>query len=239
MNEKTRFGLLLALIASAPLQATTPGDAADLHSLESIRDAAIEHVRSTSTTDATRLVAVADAIDARLRLPRCTAPLDTDLPYASARSQRVTVEVRCSGDSSWKILVPVRLETFGPVVVAARTIPRDGILTASDLAVEELELGALSRGHIREIEHALGKRVRRAISAGSPITPNVIVTPPLIRRGQKVSVKAGGTRLSITSAGTALSDGGLGEIIDVTNDSSGRRVQGIVRSARVVEVLLD
>jgi flagella basal body P-ring formation protein FlgA len=85
----------------------------------------------------------------------------------------------------------------------------------------------------------LGKKIRRAVNAGEPILPNLLLTPPVIRRGQTVTLKAGASRMSVSMAATALSDGGLGEVIDVTNDSSGRVVQGIVRSARVVEILLD
>jgi flagella basal body P-ring formation protein FlgA len=39
-------------------------------------------------------------------------------------------------------------------------------------------------------------------------------------------------------AGVARNDGALGDIIEVKNESSGRVVQAVVRSAKSVEVLL-
>lgn len=207
---------------------------------ESIQAAAVDEIRSALSDQGTRVVAQADSIDSRLRLPLCTQALDAELPFAGTRSNRITVEVRCAGEQSWKVYIPVRLETYGQVVVAARAIARNQILAAEDLTVAELELSGLRQEHLSDPAHVVGKKMRRAVAAGAPITASVLTTPPMIRRGQLVTVQASGSRVSIAMKNAvALRDAGFGELIEVRVESSGRTLQAIVRSEQVVEVLLD
>jgi flagella basal body P-ring formation protein FlgA len=224
------LALAAASIEPAAAQAWQPHD--------SIR-AAAEQLAGARAGTGGRVVATADTLDPRLKLAACAVPLGVALPYASAGRARVTVEVTCSAPTPWRVFVPVLMQAFGPVVVAAHALPRDTVLSVNDLHVEEREINSLSRGHIAEPTQAVGLKLRRALPAGAPITPAVVATPAAIKRGQTVTVKAASQLISVAMTGTALEDGYIGQVIDVTNDSSGKRVQAIVRSARVVEVLLN
>lgn len=205
---------------------------------ESIRSAAENLAQAQARTNA-RLVATADALDARLKLAQCSEPLAAALPYSQPGRTRITVEVTCSAPTPWRVFVPVVMQAYGPVVVAARPLPRDTILSAADLQIEEREIGGLGHGHIGTAAQAIGLKLRRALPFGAPITPGVVAAPAAIKRGQKVTVKASSSLISVAMTGTALEDGHIGAIIDIANDSSGKRVQAVVRSARVVEVLLN
>jgi flagella basal body P-ring formation protein FlgA len=239
MNTRYRSsGRLPAALSLVALLLTSSASAQEWQSPDSIR-AVAESLVQDKTNVSGRITATADELDSRLKLPLCAEPLRASLPYAHAGRSRVTVEVACATPNPWRLFVPVALQAFGPVVVAARPLPRDTVLAAADMRIEEREIGQLSRGHIGELTHAVGLKLRRALPAGAAITPSVVATPVAIKRGQTVTVTAASKLISVAMTGTALEDGYLGEIIDITNDSSGRRVQAIVRSARVVEVLLN
>ncbi len=205
----------------------------------SIRAAAAEAARAQWGADGARVDAVADELDPRVRLADCGGPLAVKLPFAKQRSTRITAEVRCPGPREWKIYVPVRLAVYRPVVVAARALPRDSLLTADDISLAERDLGRLDYGYLGRPEDAVGQRLRRPLAAGEPVTPGNLETPPLVRRGQRVTLEARSSGLTVRMAGMALGEGIRGQVIGVKNLSSGRAVQAIVRSAQSVEVLLQ
>jgi flagellar basal body P-ring formation protein FlgA len=212
--------------------------AAEWQTLESIERAAEHHVASAAEATSERVVVEADPLDTRLQLPLCEGELATDTPYGNPRANRTTVEVSCPGPA-WRVFVPVSLEAYGRVVVAARPLPRDAVLTRADLSIEERALGQLGRGYIASPETVVGLKLRRAVAAGAPLAPAALASPRLVERGQIVTLQASSGGISVAMTGTALQDGARGAVIDVQNSSSGRRVQAIVRSQRVVEVLLQ
>jgi flagella basal body P-ring formation protein FlgA len=83
-----------------------------------------------------------------------------------------------------------------------------------------------------------GKRLRRNLEAGAPVTASLLDAPILVRRGQQVTLEAAQGGFQVRMAGVARSEGSLGQIIEVENGGSGRIVQAVVRSAKSVEVLL-
>jgi len=238
MHHFYRATLILLLFAAERAAAATTAEPG-WQAHDSIAEAAVAAVHQSVSTPSMRVVAVAEDLDSRLRLPQCSRALDADLPFTSGRSSRITVEVRCGGAEAWKVYIPVRLATYGQVVVTTRAVSRDQVLTAQDLAVTELELSGLQQGHLSEPAQVVGKKMRRSVAAGAPVTASMLLTPPMIRRGQKVTVRATGSTLSIATNGEALADGGPGDIIEVRNESSGRTIQAVVRSEQVVEVLLN
>lgn len=224
------------LVLAGELSAGMP-DAGHAH--EDIKAAAEAEVRATRLSADGRFDVVADELDSRLRLSPCGQPLSTSIPYGSKRSSRLTVEVRCAAPKPWKLYVPVYLTVFQEVVVAARPLARGAILAEGDIILAERDTTALARGYLLRPEHAIGHRIRRALSPGKPLTPAVLESPPLVRRGQMVNLEARSGGLSVRMRGIAKSDGILGEVIDVENKTTSRRVQAIVRSRKSVEVLLN
>ena len=225
--------ILLCLLA---MQAQAQAE--DWHPHEAIQAAAAAQARLKWSVSGGRVDAVADTLDARVRLARCETPLQASVPFDSRRTNRVTVEVRCAGPRPWKIFVPVRLAVFQPVLVAARALPRDSYLAAEDIEIREADTGRLDYGYLVRLDDAVGQRLRRPLSAGEPITPGNLETPAMVLRGQQVVLEARSGGLTVRMAGVAQADGIRGQVIPVENLRSGRRVQAVVRSAKSVEVLL-
>jgi flagella basal body P-ring formation protein FlgA len=60
-----------------------------------------------------------------------------------------------------------------------------------------------------------------------------------VRRGQSLTVVARAGGMSVRTTGVAQADAGLAERVRVRNASTGREVEGIVRSGDTVEVALE
>ena len=229
-------GAAALLLAGNAAQATQ----ARWQDLAEIRAAAAETVRSRWGVDGSRIDAVAGELDARVRLPKCEGSLAVSVPYEPRRrTNRVTTEVRCQGPRPWKIYVPVSLAVYQPVVIAARALPRDGLLTADDVSLAERDIARLDYGFLSTVEDVVGHRLRRPVAAGEALTPGNLEMPPLVRRGQRVTVQARSGGLVVRMAGVAQADGIRGQVIEVKNLNSRRTVQAVVRSAQSVEVLLQ
>ncbi len=188
---------------------------------------------------ATDGTASAVPLDQRLRLASCEQPLQAYLRDGAKIRQRTIVGVRCTGPQPWKVYVPVNIVVTETVLVLANNLPRGHALTAADLKRERRDVSRLPGGYLASIDEAVGHRLKQSLRAGNIVTPGALQAALLIRRGQTVTLNAATDAISIRMTGKALMDGALNQRIRVENTSSGRVVEGIVRSAERVEVLVQ
>lgn len=215
-----RQALALCLILScAVARADAPA-----HPVESIRAAAEAAV---AAGPGSRVVA---SIDDRLRLPRCTQDL-TALPHTAG-----TVEVACPTASGWRLYVPVRVSRTGPVLVLIRPVAAGTAIPADALALETRDLARLPATALADPGLAVGQVARRALAAGSPLTMHDLRSAPVVRRGEAVTLVAGGGGLEVRTSGRALADAAPGEAVAVENPSSRRVVTGVARAGGEVWV---
>jgi flagella basal body P-ring formation protein FlgA len=147
----------------------------------------------------------------------------------------VTVEAWVDGTQVRALSVALRVVPLVEVLVAARLIPRGAMLDPEDLRVERRGLVA-GVEPLREPAAALGQRAIRRIAPGEVILPAALELPPLVRRGDIVTLTVQGPGLMAVTKGEAREDGKAGQIIRVRNRSSGREVYGQVEGERAVRV---
>lgn len=239
---RLRVGILTAtLIAVAPpvcaAQHSQSVNAA-WQDTSAIRNAARDFVAAAiQLPPNSRISLEAGNLDERLQLPRCAKPLVAFATPGTELSRGGTVGVRCTADTPWKIYVPVRLSVMTPVVIASQALARGASLKASDFELAERDLATLPGGYLTDVGRLENKNLRRRVLPGTVITPSMLVQSHAVRRGQRVTLVAGAKALNIRMAGTAMGDGGIGDRVTVRNLSSGRTVEGIVRSNETVEIL--
>lgn len=229
-------GALLALLGAAdPLP---PAMAAQFEAPGSIRAAAEQAVLEQFAATAGQVSVEAQEPDPRLLLPACDVPLAATAPARSQDSARVTAEVRCAGSRAWRLHVPVNVTVRRAVVVTAQPLERGKVLAPDDVILAERELTGMTGGYLTRIEAATGQVLRRAVPAGAALTPGLLESPVLIRRGQPVTVQARSGSLTVQAPGVARGDGALGQVIEVQNSSSKKIVQAVVLNERSVEIRL-
>lgn len=183
--------------------------------------------------------AVADldvrAPDPRLRLPLCEAPLEGRVAPGTRSPTQLTIEVACA-HPAWRQYVPVRVRVAEPVVVATRPVARGQAIEAGDVELVTRDLGGLGSGYFRSTEAVVGRIVQRPIGAGEVVAPASAKPPTVVRRGQQVTLLATAGVVQVRVDGVALGDAGVTERVRVRNASTGRQVEGVVRSADLVEI---
>ena len=90
-------------------------------------------------------------LDNRLRLNRCAHPPTAQLAPGARAENSTTVNVRCSEPAPWSIFVPVRVERYAEVVVAARAISRQQVIQPGDVRLERQETSQLATGYIDDL----------------------------------------------------------------------------------------
>ena len=232
-----------AILASAVVLLTL-GPAAALadarwQDLGAIKAAASEWLERRIGSDRQDTSVEAGFLDPRLRLPACEAELEPFLNRGVEVDRATTVGVRCTGRRPWKVYVPVAVVTKADVVVAARFLAKGALIGPDDLRLERRDVTRNRSGYFTSVDAAAGQRVRQPVLEGRLLTPVAVAADKIIRRGQSVTLIVNSNGLRINMSGKALIDGAIGQRIRVQNSSSGRVVEGIVRSPEHVEILVQ
>lgn len=210
--------------------------AGEWQSLASIAATAEAFARASLGNEAIRVESQVKALDSRLKLARCDQPLQGFSPGATGLRQNVVVGVRCRGSRPWQVFVPVRLAAIRTVLVSSRPLSRGAMLTARDVRAEQRDVATLRTAYLTDVTQLVGKVLRRPLPEGRVLTIDALNDQEVIRRGQRVTLMVTQDGFRVQVAGTALMDGAVNERIRVENESSKRTVEGIVRSAKLVEV---
>jgi flagella basal body P-ring formation protein FlgA len=225
--------LATLLVFAGPARA---GDLQDNRSIQTTAETFITGVVHSS--HGAKPSATAGSLDTRLRLARCDIPLEAFQPSGSRMLGNTTVGVRCTGSNTWTLYVPVSVSLFGEVVVAARPLPRNHLLTTADLKLARRDLAQLHAGYYSDIGQLVGKQAQRNIALDTAVSSLLVREPLAVRRGQRVSLIAAAGGLEVRMSGEAMSDGTAGQRIKVRNLTSKRIIDGIVKSATTIQVAM-
>ncbi|HWV10607.1 flagellar basal body P-ring formation chaperone FlgA [Pseudomonas sp. GD03944] len=177
-------------------------------------------------------------LDPRLRMPLCDRELTTALESPAEPIGRVTLRVRCEGSAPWTVFVPGQVRLFRDVVIAARPLKRDLVLSETDVSLAERDVGLLNQGYMTALKQAVGKKMTRPLLPDQVVTPSVVQLAEVIRRGDQVVITARGSGFNVRMPGEALSDGAVGRQINVRNQRSQRVVKARVVGPGQVEVAM-
>ena len=177
------------------------------------------------------------ALDTRLRLSECFAPLEMHSGDFKGFG-RLNVRVSCRNPRPWVLYVPVKVAVYRQAVVAAVPIARGSILQESDMQMSETNILDSGGRHMENAEPAIGMQARRSIQIGNLITEAALKSPTVVHRGDEVRVLARRGDVSVLVSGTALGDGRQGEQIRVRNQQSERIIRALVMGPGEVEAIL-
>jgi len=171
------------------------------------------------------------------KLTACRSSLQTSLGANTRLWGRSSVQLRCLDEGGWQIYVPVEVRVHGRYLVAARSLGRDQLLEASDLAEREGELTSLPEGLLLFAEHALGRQMTRALGIGQALTHSMLREAAAVQQGQNVKVISTGPGFQVSgAAGRAMNSASDGQIAQVRM-TNGHVVSGIARPGGIVEVV--
>lgn len=150
-------------------------------------------------------------------------------------SRRVTLMTRVDGQIRSNKSIRVEIEALAQIAVAAVDLHRGEIITATDIEFNYQDVSRIN-SPIFTLDEVIGKRLKRSVRLGQPLARKLVEFPPVIKRGDRVVIKAHSKGLLLTAAGKALEDGRTGETILVVNSNSGKEVLCRVVAPGQVEV---
>jgi flagella basal body P-ring formation protein FlgA len=210
----------------------------ELQTHDSIKAAAERHVqeRLKGQDLASSPRVVFSEIDPRLRLRHCESPLTTYDPPHAKDFGRVSIGVRCNDNPGWSLYLSAMVAADISVVVSKKNLARNQVLGAEDVEIQVLASERLYGGFIQKIDEVHGKRMRRDLNSGQPLSAAMLVMPRAVSFGKLVTLisKSGG--FEVRMQGKALGSGGVGEAVTVENLKSKRKVAGIILGQNLVEV---
>ncbi len=207
-----------------------------LQALGSIQNAAESFMRAQLPKTSDKYFLTASHLDPRLRLAKCAQPLEPFLQTPGALTARTTVGVRCTSLNRWTVYVQVALEQEVAVAVLRRPLARRSRIDVSDVELQTRRVPGLGSNFISDLTILEGRRLRRALPAGAPLTADALASEILIKRGQQVTLLAANSNVQIRAQGQALADGGAHERIRVQNVNSLKIVEGVIEDAGTVRV---
>ncbi len=238
---KTRMSTIRRLLLRTGLFFLTAGLAVPAHAgaaiqpLDTIRGAAERFIRARMPSG-THVVVTAGRLDPRLRLARCSGPLQASLLAGARLQANASVAVGCRDGAHWTIYLPVRVQSRIAVWVLRKPEPQGARLSAADLASQTRLVSGVAAGYLTDPAVLGRSTLRHALPAGAVLHSTDLLADFLVRQGQQVMLRASFDGIRVRAPGVALQAGRYGALIRVQNLSSSKVVQGIVKSRSVVDV---
>jgi len=168
--------------------------------------------------------------------------LQGEISSSSFDSSRLTILIKIYiNENLYRTLsIPLKIKIFKEVVVATRNLHTDHTFTREDLKKEKILINVNKQGEewLCDLQEVLGKRLLRNISAGTPLKKEILGSPLLVERGSLVTLFIEGRNIRIQAQGKALEKGGKGDIIEVLNIDSKKRLEGIIVDVNSVRIYI-
>jgi len=141
-----------------------------------------------------------------------------------------------NGREEKRLWVTTHIDVSKEVVLSNQPLKRHHIITEEDIHLEKKNLAELPHNVITDPLEVIGKRTRRAIDPHVPLRLSFLEVPPLVKRGDLVTIVAETDALKITTQGIVTENGCKGEMVRVINTGSRKEVYARVVDSRTVEI---
>ena len=195
--------------------------------------------------------ALAEANDEILPEPRSTPG---DVVVAPGRGEGVAIKVRrrsaartgrnvwldaivtVDGEPAATVALPFDVHVFREVVTATRAVSRGEVLGGETLVLARADVSGAAGAPIERLDDALGLAAARSIAAGSVVRATDLFRPPVVKRGDVVTLRVLYGRMTVTARGVARTEGAVGDVVSVANSDTNRVVSGRVTAPGLVDV---
>lgn len=175
-------------------------------------------------------------IDSRLRLKACPDSLKIEFSHLNKIQGNTALNISCTGATTWKLLLPVRIDIYDDVLVARTPLHKGQIIDESQVDFQKKNISRLNNGYYSLGDELSSLEVRRNLKRGAILTPNNLRPRLMVKSGQQVTLILEHKGLKIKSTGLALGSARQGEVVKVRNNQSRRVVEGIVSGLAQVRI---
>ena len=119
-----------------------------------------------------------------------------------------------------------------------KSMARNATISPLDVEVSTRHVPGLITHYLKDISELQNKRTRRDLPAGALLTPDMLQSQVLVRRGQQVTILAEVSGIEVRNQGVALVDGSENARVQVRNSVSSKVIEGVVDATGIVRVRL-
>ncbi len=152
-------------------------------------------------------------------------------------SQRFNIVFRVNGKIEKNITVKAQLEALANIAIATDDLKRGSLIDSRDFHLTKVDIIKV-RNPCFEPNELIGKKLKRSVRQGQPLDRTKVEFPPLIRRGEIVTIIAKKGALTVTASGTARHDAIKNAKVKVVNNNSQKEIIGTVTANGLVKVEL-
>jgi len=175
-------------------------------------------------------------LDSRLRLKACHESLSIEFSRHDLAFGNTALLVRCPATAGWKIHLPVRIDIFDDVIVAAKPLLKGQKIDESAITFQKHNIARLKNGYYSKNSALHQLQAKRNLVRGTVLTPSRLAPLLMVRSGQQVTLVLSYNGLQIKSTGKALQSATLGQLIKVRNSQSLKIVEGVVSGEGLVRI---
>lgn len=172
------------------------------------------------------------------RLPAGIVTFSVEAPQglSYSRGTAIYVSVFLDGKLYKRIGCYYKLRVYDTVLVAAKTILPDQVITEADLRLEEREVTSVNDRCITEKKAAVGHVFNRLLKEGSLITESMLKQPVVVAAGANIVLVSHYRGIEVRVPCVALAQGRVGQQIRVRNEVSGKVMLATVVDASTVRI---
>jgi flagellar basal body P-ring formation protein FlgA len=149
----------------------------------------------------------------------------------------VTIHFYVDGKEIRNMRVSGKVELYQEVIHSARFIKRNEVISDSDIQLLRARISDNTNRYVTQRSQVVGKRLLHDIGPNEPIGPRDMDQPPLIKRGDPVTMVFQLDGIKLSTRGEAKENGAQGGRIRIKNTDSNKNVLCQVIDAQTVEVL--
>jgi flagella basal body P-ring formation protein FlgA len=129
-----------------------------------------------------------------------------------------------------------RVDIYVDVLAAAHYLGRHYHVQAKDVQWASRTLSVLPHDFLMEPREVLGKRMTIGVNRGEVLRAGIVEEPPLLRKGDRVTLVAESHQIKITTTAEVREEGRRGDRIKLVNLLSRKEVTGTVLDEHTVQV---
>jgi flagella basal body P-ring formation protein FlgA len=148
----------------------------------------------------------------------------------------VSLILRAGVEKAREVRFHARVEIYADVVVARNSLRRHQVVEEKDVQVVEKNITRLPGDVVTDLKDVLAKRMTLSVNSQEVLRKSMVEIPPLVEKGDRVTLLVENPSFRITGAGEVKEDGRKGDRIRVINISSKKDVYGRVLDNHTVQV---
>lgn len=138
---------------------------------------------------------------------------------------QVPVDVLVDGVFQRTINVAFQVTAWAPALVATRALPAGATPACDSLALQQVDIALLDSAPAATDCAKLQGRLKRALPAGTPLAAAWLQRPAAVTQGDNIALRLQQGAIELESRAVALSDGEVGQRIDVRPNAAQQAVR--------------